>query len=128
MTELTTLGWGTVLDDAAADEEAFALLVRGKPRAVLMSVGSWRFGRGAVDVPTSAIERVTSHHVRQNLAGLRDAARSGRHILITRYAGIRHDAGTENPTEDPTVVAVLAPYDWTTKALSLGDIVTTADA
>ncbi|WP_159848571.1 hypothetical protein [Nocardia sp. CY41] len=127
MKELTDLGWGTVLDEAAADEEAFALLVRGKPRAVLMSLGSWRLGREAVDVPASAIERVTSHDVRQNLASSRDAARSGRHILITRYAGIRHDAGTDDPTEDPTVAAVLAPYDWTTKALSLGDIVTTGN-
>lgn len=129
-TKLRNGGWGDALEAAAADEEAFAITVRGRePEAVLLSAASWRFGRSnpsdpdAPSVSEDDIEYVSSAKILRKLAGYRAAARSGRHILITRYEGLSTSAKSTGSTSDEHVVAVLAPYKWVRAALDgLGDV------
>ncbi|WP_280216687.1 hypothetical protein [Nocardia neocaledoniensis] len=126
-TKLRNGGWGDAVAAAAADEEAFAITVRGgSPEAVLLSAASWRYGRSKPDAPAVSeddIERQTSAKILRQLAGYRAAARSGKHILITKYEGLSTSAKTADSAGDEHVVAVLAPYRWVRTALSeLGDV------
>lgn len=121
--DTTTLrrDWGDRLHDAAEDAEAFAILNRGRPDAVLMSGDTWLYGCTKVPVPEANQTRIVSPEVRANLRGARDSARSGHHILIPkRYAGIHKDP----EAAAAEIEAVIAPYDWARKALpELGEIV-----
>ncbi|MGW4355511.1 hypothetical protein ACWELJ_25830 [Nocardia sp. NPDC004582] len=113
--------WGDHLEAAGADREAFAILYRGRPEAVLLSAAKWERGCANVAVPEAKQQRDVSPEVRKKLRDVRAAARTaGQHTLIARrYSGIRTASGGEDELE-----AVIAPYDWVREALpELGEVV-----
>ncbi|MFI7524541.1 type II toxin-antitoxin system Phd/YefM family antitoxin [Nocardia salmonicida] len=120
---LARSGWAQTLDRVRAGE-SLAILQRGKPAAVLLPFSVWERaasadpaseGEEAYPVPETAQQTYGSHEVRDNLRERReDSTFRNLHTLIT-WHGKQHSA--------PAPEVVMAPWDWTRKALpTLGDI------
>ncbi|MBF6388174.1 type II toxin-antitoxin system Phd/YefM family antitoxin [Nocardia farcinica] len=114
------------VDDAQADEDAYAIQSRGRIDSVLLSPASWRRGCDAeagVPVDADFVQRAPLGTLRENFSAYRKAAdKSGIHTLITR-----HDDKRVDP--DKAVAAVIAPYAWVRSALGdLGEPVLDEDS
>ncbi len=108
--QLRGAGWGETLERVRDGKAAVAVIQRGRPEAVLLSIAQWRRGTAAVPVPESNIQTAGIRAVRDALRAHREDARRGRHTLITWHG-------------NPEPEAVMAPYAWTLEALpELGEI------
>lgn len=109
--QLRGSGWGETLERVRDGKAAIAVIQRGRPEAVLLSIAQWRRGTVAIHVPDSNVHTEGVKHVRDNLRARRQEARRGRHTLITWH-------GNHDPE------AVMAPYAWALGALpELGEVV-----
>ncbi|UFS93664.1 type II toxin-antitoxin system Phd/YefM family antitoxin [Nocardia huaxiensis] len=102
------MSWRTVLADACTGGEAYVILRRGRPEAVLVSQASWLRGCAKIPVPVANQRLIAASDARSSLSAVRTAAHtSGRHTLIRKRYGSLFRA--DSPAEFD---AVIAPYDW----------------